>query len=73
MVQITEAVYENGVLKPTEELHLREQEHVRIIVEPLEPRLDRQTAVARLKAGIAGMQFSLTGPLPKRDELHERP
>jgi hypothetical protein len=29
--------------------------------------------VARLKAGIAGMQFFSKGPLPTREDLHDRP
>ena len=58
MTQITEAIYTHGVLKPTAELDLREQQRVRIIVEPLdEQREDRAAALARLKAGIASMQF----------------
>jgi hypothetical protein len=28
--------------------------------------------VARLKAGIAGMQFFSNGPLPKREDLRDR-
>ena len=74
MTQITKALYTHGVLKPTAELDLREQQRVRVIVEPLdEQREDRATALARLKAGIAGMQFSSNGRLPTRAELHDRP
>ncbi len=72
MTQITEAVYENGVLKPQGALRLHEQQHVRIIVEPIEDGADRPAALARLKAGIASMQFSSSGPLPDREELHDR-
>ncbi len=74
MTQITEAIYTHGVLKPTAELDLREQQRVRIIVEPLdEQREDRAAALARLKAGIASMQFFSNGRLPTRAELHDRP
>ncbi len=74
MTQSTEAVYSNGVLRPARELGLREQQRVRLIVEPLdEARDDRDAALARLKAGIAGMQFFSKGPLPARERLHDRP
>ena len=74
MTQITEAIYTHGVLKPTAELDLREQQRVRVIVETLdEQREDRAAALARLKAGIASMQFFSNGPLPTRAELHDRP
>ena len=73
MTRTTEAIYSHGVLKPAEDLNLREQQRVRVIVEPLEdPLADRDAAVARLKAGIANMQFFLNAPLPKRDDLHDR-
>lgn len=73
MTQITEAVYTHGVLKPTSELSLREQQRVRLIVEPLdEVAEDREAALARLKAGIASMQFFSNGRLPTREELHDR-
>jgi len=74
MTQITEAIYTHGVLKPAAELNLREQQRVRVIVEPIEDhRGDRDAAVARLKAGIASMQFFSNGPLPTREDLHDRP
>jgi predicted DNA-binding antitoxin AbrB/MazE fold protein len=73
MTQITEAIYTHGVLKPTTDLDLREQQRVRVIVEPIEESTrDRDAAVARLKAGIASMQFFSNGPLPRRDDLHDR-
>ena len=73
MPQITEAIYTHGVLKPTVELNLRERQRVRVIVEPLdEPHEDRAAALARLKAGIASMQFFSNGRLPPRAELHDR-
>jgi predicted DNA-binding antitoxin AbrB/MazE fold protein len=73
MTQTTEAVYANGVLKPTGDLHLREQQRVRLIVESLdEAAEDRQQAVNRLRAGIESMQFFSSGRLPTREELHDR-
>jgi predicted DNA-binding antitoxin AbrB/MazE fold protein len=77
MTRITEAIYTHGVLKPTADLELREQQRVRVIVEPIEKcgeehDQDRAAAVARLKAGIGGMKFFSNGQLPTRDELHDR-
>lgn len=77
MTRITEAIYTHGVLKPTADLELREQQRVRVIVEPIEEcgeqrAEDRAAAVARLKAGIASMNFFSNGRLPTRDELHDR-
>jgi predicted DNA-binding antitoxin AbrB/MazE fold protein len=52
-----EAIYTQGVLKPAAELNLREQQRIRVIVEPIEvPVVDRDAALARLKAGIATMK-----------------
>lgn len=74
MTQITEAIYTHGVLKPTGELHLREDQRVRVIVESLDEQpQDRAADLARLKAGIAGMQFFSDGRLPSRAELHDCP
>lgn len=76
MAHFIEAVYTNGVLKPKEELGLREAQRVRLIVEALDDdadRGDRPAALQRLRAGIEGMRFSSRGRLPSRDELHDRP
>jgi predicted DNA-binding antitoxin AbrB/MazE fold protein len=73
MTQKVEAVYTGGVLKPTRELPLKDQQRVRLTVETIdEPSGDRQAAIARLKAGIASMRFFSGGPLPSREELHDR-
>ena len=76
MTQFTEAVYTNGVLKPKQELVLREAQHVRLIVDPLDDDADlrdRPAALRRLLAGIEGMRFLSRERLPSRDELHDRP
>ena len=76
MAQFIEAVYTNGVLKPQEELGLREAQRVRLIVEALDDdadRGDRPAALHRLLAGIEGMRFFSRESLPSRDELHDRP
>jgi predicted DNA-binding antitoxin AbrB/MazE fold protein len=71
--QVTEAIYSGGVLKPLGEVSLHESERVRLIIERSGPRPQtRHLALERLRAGIAKMPFSLSGPLPGRDELHDR-
>ena len=76
MSQITEAIYTNGVLKPKENLALREAQRVRLTIEALDDdtdRGDRLAALQRLLAGIEGMRFYSSERLPSRDELHDRP
>jgi predicted DNA-binding antitoxin AbrB/MazE fold protein len=73
MTQTIEAIYTDGVLKPTAELPLRDNQRVRLTVETIdETNVDREAAVTRLKAGIARMRFFSEGPLPSREELHDR-
>jgi predicted DNA-binding antitoxin AbrB/MazE fold protein len=73
MTQKVEAVYTDGVLKPTSELSLKDKQRVRLTVETIdEPAGDREAAIARLRAGIASMRFFSEGPLPSREELHDR-
>jgi predicted DNA-binding antitoxin AbrB/MazE fold protein len=73
MTQTIEAIYTDGVLKPTAELPLRDNQRVRLTVETIdETNMDREAAVIRLKAGIASMRFFSEGPLPSREELHDR-
>lgn len=73
MTKVTDAVYSEGVLKPAESLGLREGQRVRVIVETIDENTEeRSAALARLKAGIANMQFFSEGPLPSRDKLHDR-
>src|SRR5580693_2734881 len=60
MVQVTDAIYAHGVLRPKGDLALREAQRVRLIVEPLDDdtgRADRSTALRRLREGIEGMKF----------------
>ena len=78
MTQTIEAIYTDGVLKPTAELPLRDNQRVRLSIETIdetidETTVDREAAMARLKAGIASMRFFSEGPLPSREELHDRP
>ena len=71
--QVTDAIYSGGVLKPLGEVSLHESERVRLIIErTATPPESRQLALERLRMGISGMRFYLSGPLPSRDELHDR-
>lgn len=75
LILVTEAVFSKGVLEPVDNLPLRERQRLRLIIEPLEVSCgyDRTAALDRLRAGIASMEFSSSGPLLSRDELHDRP
>jgi predicted DNA-binding antitoxin AbrB/MazE fold protein len=73
VTQKVEAIYTGGVLKPTRDLRLQDQQRVRLTVETIDESVsDRAAAVARLEAGIASMRFFSEGPLPSREELHDR-
>ncbi len=72
-MQIVDAIFTGGVLKPLDELSLEESQRVRLIVEPVSEALaDRDAAMKRLRAGIESMRFFSQGKLPSRDELHDR-
>lgn len=74
MKRTVEAIYADGVLRPVEDLRLPEQQRVRLILEVLDgtaPR-DRAAGLARLRDHIEHDTFSYGGPLPARDELHDR-
>jgi len=71
--QVTEAIYSGGLLRPLGAVSLRESERVRLTIErTTQSETDRQVALERLRAGIAQMHFRSSGPLPTRDELHDR-
>jgi predicted DNA-binding antitoxin AbrB/MazE fold protein len=71
--QVTEAIYSGGLLKPLGAISLRESERVRLIIErTMTSETERQLALERLRNGIAQMHFRSSGPLPTRDELHDR-
>ena len=68
-----DAIHTAGVPKPTRDLPLRENQRVRLIVQPIEqPAQNRTAAIARLKAGIASMDFYSHGALPTREQRHHR-
>ena len=57
MTQTVDAIYTDGVLKPTRELSLKDNQRVRLTVETIDdPSRDRQAAIGRLKAGIESMR-----------------
>jgi predicted DNA-binding antitoxin AbrB/MazE fold protein len=73
MTQTVDAIYTDGVLKPTRELSLKDNQRVRLTVETIDdPSRDRQAAIGRLEAGIDSMCFFSDGVLPSREELHDR-
>jgi predicted DNA-binding antitoxin AbrB/MazE fold protein len=74
MTKIVEAIYSDGVLEPLENLGLAENQRVRVIVQSIDSAVDpdREAAFSRLMEGIDKMNFRSTGPLPTRDELHDR-
>ncbi|PWU11089.1 MAG: hypothetical protein C5B51_03460 [Terriglobia bacterium] len=61
------------MLKPLGSISLHESERVRLIIQrETVSGSSRQLALERLRGGIRQMNFFLTGPLPSRDELHDR-
>lgn len=74
MTQVVEAIYTNGVLRPLTALALENEQRVRLQVETVEPSasVDRAAALQQLWTAMDRLNIRITGPLPSRDELHER-
>lgn len=74
MTRTVEAIYTNGHLEPVESLDLPEQQRVRLTVEPLESKKEGagDEAFRHFQESVEEGSFYLNGPLPTRDELHER-
>lgn len=76
MIRTTEAIFENGVLKPVEAMNFREGQRVRITVEEVERQppteAERAAALKQFFENADRMGFRSEGPFPTRDELHER-
>lgn len=72
--QVTKATYDGGVLRPLGGLNLQAHQRVRVIVQGLEGNSpeERAATIERLRAGIAGMNFTSTNGYPTRDERHDR-
>ena len=74
MTKVIEAIYAHGSFQPVEEPDLPEPQRVRLIVQviPADKQRAREDAFRRLRERIARSKFSYSGPMPSRDELHER-
>ena len=74
MSQVVTAVYEDGVLKPTEPLDLPPHTAVQLTIEPINSwEASRQERVAALEAFLRKAR-PIESPEPHltRDDLHER-
>ena len=73
MTRTTDAIYSNGVLRPTEALPLREQQRVRITVDTGEADSPgHEAAVRRMVEGFGKLRLRTNGRPPARERLHER-
>ena len=74
MTTIVEAIYSHGVLEPLEALKLAERQRVRLTIEPIDGKTEAEREAARhaLIARLKKSTLSYVGPMPTRDELHER-
>jgi predicted DNA-binding antitoxin AbrB/MazE fold protein len=74
MLKAIEAIYANGAFQPVDALDLADQQRVRLTVEviPDDNGRARADAFRRVRERIARSSFSYGGPMPGRDELHER-
>ena len=81
MTKIIEAIYENGVLKPTEVLPLSEHQRVEIVVResngsewPSAARneAERQAALRILLEEVDRMNLRLRVRMPSREEFYDR-
>ena len=57
MLQVVQAIYENGVLRPMEHLDLRERQQVRVTVEPSSQEASSGTKES-LSDPLAGIRVS---------------
>ena len=62
MTQIVEAIYENGMFRPLEAIHLSEHEKVRIIIEGLSKGSAINTENDSADDPLCGFRFSLGIP-----------
>lgn len=74
MIRVIEAIYSNGVLRPVHALELPDQQRVRLTIELVDggSDVDREAALKQLVERLEKSTFCYGGPLPTRDELHER-
>jgi predicted DNA-binding antitoxin AbrB/MazE fold protein len=71
-----QAIFQDGGFRPVSPPDLPEGQRVRLTVEREDiaevEAVARGAALSRLRAGIEGMNFCSSGPLPSRDESHDR-
>lgn len=69
-----DAIYEDGMLKPDQALDLPNRQRVHLIVQPVgvPHNGDRREARRRLIERLRRSSLSFGGPMPNREELHER-
>ncbi len=75
MTQVITARFEDGVLKPEEQLHLLPHSRVRVTIELLEDNgesTQRQRAWETLRQLWKGSTFDSQGDRLNREQLHER-
>jgi predicted DNA-binding antitoxin AbrB/MazE fold protein len=74
MVRIVEAIYDDGVLRPVEQLPLSNQQRVRLTIEPVElaEGAKSRPAIEELICRLGRSTLYLNGPAPTREELHDR-
>jgi predicted DNA-binding antitoxin AbrB/MazE fold protein len=70
MTKQVEAVYENGVLRPLEPLHLSEHQHVTVVISDAHDMAGRShldtSYITAARAEVAAM-----GRIPTLDEIHK--
>lgn len=71
MIQIVTGVFENGIVKPDEEIHLPPGTRVRLIVEPLES-IEERDPEDELDRLCREFPVHSQEPHLTRDQLHER-
>jgi predicted DNA-binding antitoxin AbrB/MazE fold protein len=72
MMRIFDATCAGGVLKPDEQLPLREHQRVRVIIQAMRTPQEREQLFEQFKAQATTMNFRSEGRYPTRDEFHER-
>lgn len=77
MGQITNAIFEDGGLKPTETLRLREHERVRVTIESLSPQAvgppsENDPVRRRPSEALSKPFLNLGGKAPARNDIHDR-
>jgi predicted DNA-binding antitoxin AbrB/MazE fold protein len=70
MSKQVEAVYENGVLRPLEPLHLDEHQHVTVVISEVHAMTDRSHLDADYLAA-ARAEVAAMGRIPTLEEIHK--